>query len=513
MPSPCHRPVHLLLAALTAMWASLSACALGPLPTALPSPLSAPTAWSADAGEAPGWAASAASASASASATVAASPTMPVTSGTSPPSPLGAWWSRFNDPLLSQLVTQALAANTQVLGAQASLREARALRDVSAAGLSPAMAMSASAGRGRSGGAPASNLYQTGLDASWEIDVFGGRRHALDASEATARASAMSLGDVQVSVAAEVALAYMAWRGTGSRLLIASQNLASQQETLQLTLWREQAGLVTTLESAQARTAAEQLRALVPSLQASLAQSRHALSVLTAQAPEALVLVLPTVPSLPQADPALTLAIPADTLRQRPDVRAAEAQVEAAVALVAQARSARWPVFTLSGSLGLSALTLNSLGQAASVASSVLAGVGLPLFDGGASRAQVRAQLAAQDLMQSSWQATVLLALQEVEDALAALRGDRDRLLHLQAAAEAATQAALLATQRYGSGLIDFQTVLSTQRTQLSAQDAVALTQTDLGSDHVRLYKALGGGWQADHNDTNPASAEGGAAR
>jgi multidrug efflux system outer membrane protein len=490
MPSPFHRPAHWPLAALTIAVAALSACAGGPSGTALPSPVKAPTSWSADAGEAP------------------VSPPSP-----SPPSPLGAWWSRFHDPVLSQLVTQALAANTQVLGAQASLREARALRDVVADGMEPSLGASASAGRSRVGRTPASNLYQSGLDASWEIDVFGGRRHALEASEATARASEMSLGDVQVSVAAEVALAYIAWRGTGSRMLIANQNLDSQQETLQLTLWREQAGLVTTLDSAQARTSTEQLRALLPSLQASLAQSRHALSVLTAQAPETLVLVLPAGPAMPQADAELTIAIPADTLRQRPDVRAAEAQVEAAIALVAQAESARWPVFALSGSLGLSALTMGTLGQAGSIVSSVLASASLPLFDGGSSRAQVRAQIAAQDLMQSSWQATVLLALQEVEDALAALRGDRDRLRHLQAAAEAATLAALLATQQYGSGLIDFQTVLTTQRTQLSAQDAVALTQTDLGSDHVRLYKALGGGWQPDQSDTTSARAEGGAAR
>ena len=416
------------------------------------------------------------------------------------------WWLRFDDPLLSTLVSQALQTNTSVVGAHAALRQARALRDVSAAGMGPTLGGSASAQRSQAGESSASNNFRAGLDANWEIDVFGARRNALNSSEASAQASAANLGEVQVSIAAEVALSYIALRAAQARLLIAQDNLASQQETLQLTQWRLQAGLVSSLESEQALGATEQTRAQLPALWTSIEQSSHALAVLTGQAPASLAMRLATPVAVPQTSDALTLGIPAETLRQRADVRAAEYQVLAAMGRVAQADAARLPSFRLSGSLGLSALTLGALTNGTSLASAVLAGVSVPLFDGGAGRAQVRAQQAALDQSLSAYKAVVLTALKEVEDALVALRGDRERLLRLQHASDAASNAALMARQRYDSGLIDFQTVLSTQRSQLSSQDSVATARAEVSADHVRLVKALGGGWQPDNLD-GPSSA------
>jgi outer membrane protein, multidrug efflux system len=416
-------------------------------------------------------------------------------------SSLSQWWLRLHDPLLAQLVAQALQSNNSVSSAQAALRQARALRDATAAGLLPTVDASASAQRSRSGGNSAANSFHVGLDASWEIDVFGANRSAVQASEATARASAASLGDVKVSIAAEVALNYITLRSGQARLAIATDNLAAQQETLQITLWRLQAGLISSLEAEQARGAAEQTRAQLPAFQTSIEQTLHALALLTGQPPAALATILAAAAPVPQAANDLALSIPAETLRQRPDVRAAEHQVTAAMARVSQAWAQTLPSFRLSGSLGLDALTLGSLTHGASVASALLAGVTMPLFDGGAARAQVRAQQAAMDQAQSGYQAAVLTALKDVEDALVALRGDRERLLHLQQAADAASNAALLARQRYSSGIIDFQTVLETQRTQLSTQDSVAGARADVASDHVRLYKALGGGWQPGGSD------------
>lgn len=412
-------------------------------------------------------------------------------------SSLSEWWLRFNDPLLGRLVTQSLQANTSVQTAQAALRQARALRDVSAAGLLPAVDASASVQRNRAD-RRLTNSIAAGVDASWELDIFGVRRSALNASEATVRASAASLGDVQVSIAAEVALDYIALRSAQARLAIADSNLLSQQETLQITQWRLQAGLVTSLEAEQARASAEQTRALLPPLQINIEQNRHALAVLTGRPPAALSALLAAVSPVPQAADHLALSIPAETLRQRPDVRAAEHRVTAAAASVAQAEAARLPNFSLGGSLGLNALTLGSLTNAASVVATLLAGVTMPLFDGGAARAQVRAQQAALDQDVMAYQAVVLSALQDVENALIALRNDRLRLLSLQNAAAAAGNAALMARQRYRSGLVDFQVVLETQRTQLTTQDSVASAAADVSSDHVRLYKALGGGWQPD---------------
>jgi NodT family efflux transporter outer membrane factor (OMF) lipoprotein len=410
---------------------------------------------------------------------------------------LTAWWQRFDDPQLEALVGQALQANTSVQGAVAALAQAQALRDVAAAALWPSGQASASAQHGTAGGASTGKHFQVGLDASWVIDLFGAARAARDAGDASAGASQASLGDVQVQIAAEVGLNYILLRTAQVRSSIASENLASQQETLQITLWRQQAGLVSSLEAEQARAAVEQNRAQLPLLQTSIVQTQHALAVLTGRPPADLPGLVDSrlAAAVPQAREALALSIPAQTLRQRADVRAAEYQVAAALARVGQAQAQRWPSFAIGGSLGLDAASVGALGNGAAVLSSLLASVTLPLFDGGALRAQVRAQQAALAQAQQVYRASVLTALLQVEDALVALRDDRLRLASLRQAADAAANAATLASQRYGSGLIDFQTVLETQRTRFATQDGVASALADVGSDHVRLFTALGGGW------------------
>ncbi|MET0682111.1 MAG: efflux transporter outer membrane subunit [Casimicrobiaceae bacterium] len=423
-------------------------------------------------------------------------------------SSLAQWWLRFDDPLLAQLIGQAMQANTSVTSAEAAVRQARALRDVSAAALLPFVSGSASAQRSSAGGKSLGNSFRTGLDASWELDIFGENRSALNASEAALGASGATLGDVRVSIAAEVALNYITLRGMQARMAIAEDNLETQLETLQITEWRVQAGLATSLDAEQSRASTEQTRALLPALRTAIEQSRHALAVLTGKPPAALATMLAASGPIPKAPAALALSFPAETLRQRPDVRAAEYQVTAAIARVSQADAARYPSFRIGGALGLASVTLGALTSGTSVLSSLLANVTMPIFEGGALLAQVRAQQAVLDQAHSAYQAAVLTALKDVEDALVALQGDRDRLGHLQLAAEAAGNASLLARQRYGSGLVDFQTVLDTQRTQLTTQESVANATIDLGADHVRLYKALGGGWNPNDSDTATASAK-----
>ena len=469
MPSPCSRTRPPLAAGLLAALVLLTGCAaVAPPGTSVPD-LAVPTAW--------------ASAPVSTGAPGAAA------------TPLTAWWQRWGDAQLTGLVTQALQAHTSVRSAQAALQQARAQADVQGAALLPGVDASGSAQRSRSGGSTG-NSFQLGLDASWEPDVFGRLGAGVSASAADVRAAQAGLEQAQVVLAAEVAVNYLTLRSVQERLAIARRNLASQRETLQITDWRVQAGLSTSLVSEQARAAAEQTAAQIPQLQTSLAQTRHALAVLTGQAPGALDAQL----DAPQATPAppddLALAFPAETLRQRPDVRQAEERISAALARVSQADAARYPSFRISGSLGLRALTLGALGNGASVAHALLGGISVPLFDGGAARAQVRVQEAALEQARVGYEATVLAALQEVEDALVALQGERERQVRLQAAAQAAGNAALLAQNRYQSGLIDFQSVLETQRTLLSTQDGVATSAANVALGHVRLYKALGGGWQ-----------------
>ncbi|WP_425261819.1 efflux transporter outer membrane subunit [Rubrivivax sp. RP6-9] len=413
------------------------------------------------------------------------------------PSDLAAWWSQFGDPQMAPLVQAALQQQTDITTAQARLRQARAARALAGAQLAPTMNASGSAQASANEGSPRTQRWSAGLDAGWEADLWGAGAAGVRAADATLAASALTLAHTRVSVAAEVALTLLELRGTQARTAIAERNLASQQQTLQIVQWRHEAGLVTQLDVAQARTAVEQTRAQLPALAGSAAQSMHALAVLTGQAPGALQAQLATPVPLPAAPPALALAIPAEVLRQRPDVQAAERRLQAAAARVDEADAARLPSLSLSGSIGLNALRLSALGSGAGAAS-LLAGVNLPLFDGGRLRAQVQSQEAARDEAAVAWRATVLAALQEVEDALVGLRAAREQLAAQQAAAASAQTAATLADQRYRSGLVDFTSVLQSQRTLLSAEDSVAGTSTALATAHVRLVKALGGGWNPD---------------
>jgi len=405
------------------------------------------------------------------------------------------WWNDFHDPMLAELINRAMLANPNISSAQAALQKARALRDVNLAANRPNLTVSGSVQRNTADEGPSNVVFRGGLDASWELDVFGANRSAVANSEAELRAAIANLRDVQLSMTAEVALAYIQLRSLEAQLDIAQRNLGSQSETLQITDWRAQAGLVTSLEVEQAQTAASQSAAQIPALQSSLNQARHSLAVLTGQTPNELEAELLATGPIPQIDAQVANVIPADSLRQRADVRAAEARISASIAAVDEARKARLPKFRLGGSLGLTALTLTGFSNGAALATQILGSAAMPILDGGASKARVRVQQAALAQTRAAYQSTLLTALKEVEDALIALHYDRERLGYLQQAATSADNAAGLAQNRYNSGLIDYQTVLQTQRTLLGAQVSVANLQADLSSGHVRLIKAMGGGW------------------
>jgi outer membrane protein, multidrug efflux system len=410
--------------------------------------------------------------------------------------PLAQWWRAFGDATLVELVDAALRANTDIETAQANLRAARAARAQAAAALWPSFSASVSAQRTAGGErAVPGNVFVAGVDAAWEADIFGATRHGVAAQDALERASAAALGAAQVSVAAEVALAYVDLRAAQVRLGVARENLASQEQTLQISRWRQQAGLATSVEVEQAITAVEQTRAQLPVLQAAAANAAHAVAVLCGQAPAALAQRLAVAAPLPQPPAGFGAGIPAAVLRQRPDVAAAEQQWRAAAEQVGQADAQRLPSLGLAGSLAWTGATLGSLGSAAA-ARSLLASLSQPLFDAGLRDARLAARQAQLDAAQAGYRASVLKALQEVEDALAALAAIGERQAALHGALAAARNAALLATQRHASGLVDFQVVLETQRTLLNVQDAFAVSQAELAADHVRLYKALGGGWR-----------------
>lgn len=405
-------------------------------------------------------------------------------------------WQRLDDALLSALVDEALQASPDLRSARARLREARARRAVARSGQFPSLTASATGSRSESGDATR-DAYSAGFDASWELDVFGGVRRGVEAAAADLDRAVADLGDTQVSLAAEVALNYIELRALQIRLRIARDNLASQSETLQLAEWRAQAGLVSEQDVEQARTNREQTRAQIPNLETSSVEAEHRLDLLLGKAPGTLHARLAAVGELPGVPAGIAVGIPADVLRQRPDVRAAERQLAAETARVGVAQAARYPSFRLSGSIGIEALSFGDLADDGDSTSSLLGGITAPIFDAGRLRNQVTIQDAVREQALVAYEQAVLTALQEVENALVALARNRERVEALTNAAAAARNAAGYARQRYGAGLVDFQSVLDTERSVLSVEDSLASARAEGVLSLIRLYKALGGGWSA----------------
>lgn len=424
---------------------------------------------------------------------------------------LTRWWTTLDDPQLSELIEQALAANPDVRTAQARLREARARRALAQANLAPTVTGSASAtrnnGSAETGSGNTYELYRAGFDANWEADIFGGRRRAIEAAQADLESSAASLEATRVTLAAEVALNYVDVRQFQVLLEVARRNLATQAETWQLTDWRTQAGLGSALESEQARTALEQTRALIPNLESQLAQAQDRIVALLATTPGALPPGLVAAGALPVARDRVAVGIPADVLRQRPDVHAAERRLAAETARIGEVTATRYPDFTLSGSIGLEALTFSALGNSAALAKSLAAGVSGVLFDGGRTRSRIEIQESLRDQALIAYEAAIIAAIQEVESALAALQHSNTRQQVLRDAVESARNAALYALQRYRSGIVDFQAVLDTQRTVLVVEESLAAAQANNATALIQLYKALGGGWTPVSSEPRPAGA------
>lgn len=417
-----------------------------------------------------------------------------------PATDLTQWWRHFHDPLLSRLIEEALVANPTVEGATAALQQARALRDVAEAGLWPRGQGTGSARRSTQGTAAsnraASTLVSLGIEESWTLDVFGAKRSALAAQQAAVWSRMANLGDYRVQIAAELATTYINLRTAQARLDLAQQTLSSQSHTRQLVVWRRQAGLVSALDSDQADFAFASTQASLPALENAITQSSHALSVLTGRPPRELVGLLQEVRPMPVVETNLVLTLPAETLRRRADVRAAEFAVLEAFGRLGQAEAATKPSFILGGSIGLSAAGLGTLLNGSSLLTALSASFQLPLGAGPA--AQVRADQAGVEQAKHAYRGTVLVALRDVEDALERQREDQAALASLTSANAAASRAYGLAQIRYRSGLIDFQTVLDTERAAFSSRDALVTARASLSLDLITLYKALGGGWEAD---------------
>ncbi len=433
------------------------------------------------------------------------------------PAGLAAWWTRFNDPELDRLVQRALAGNLDLQSAASRIRQARQQEIIAGAKALPTLTATGAlaglrtgGGGGNSGGSGSSggfslptelDLYSAGFDATWEIDIFGGTRRAVESARASTEAALWSQRDAQVSLTAEVANDYLAYRALQQEIATVTALRQREQDTLDIVRSRAQAGLVTQLDVEQERNQLAAIRAQLPQLQAEARAQVHALGVLLGQQPEALSDELAAVAPPPAVPAALPVGLPSDLLRRRPDVREAERQLAAATADVGVATADLYPKFDL---VGLASLAAVSTGGGFSDPSFSGGGAGViqwPLFQGGRVRANIAVNEEKRTQAYLAYQKAVLGAVRDVEDALARYGGEQQHNVALQQARTAAERSLVIARDQYAHGLVNGLNVLSSEQSLLRAEDQLAQSNGALTQALASLYKALGGGWSEAQAD------------
>jgi NodT family efflux transporter outer membrane factor (OMF) lipoprotein len=423
---------------------------------------------------------------------------------------LQTWWTVFDDEKLTELVMRSAEGNLDLEVALWRVEEARALRGVVSSINKPQVGFSADANRslpsdnGALGdfapedGFEAGNQFTAGFGASWEIDVFGRIRRQVEAADAATQASVESYRDVLVSLYAETALAYVNVRASQERLRIAHANVEAQEYTLQLTKDRFDSGLVSALDVAQAESNLANTYSLIPVVERDINEGLNRLAVLLGENPGALHAELDNQVPIPHEPEAVAMGLPTELLRQRPDVRRAERLLASQTAQIGVATADLYPTFSLAGFLGVEALSASDLGSG----DSVTWNLGLPIrwniFSGGRIRSQIRAEEARTNQALATYEQTVLNALEESENAMVAYVKEVQRRERLSQAVDATQRSLELVLTQYTAGLTDFQNVLDTQRTLLLREDELAVAEGLVVGNLVRLYRALGGGWDPD---------------
>ena len=418
------------------------------------------------------------------------------------PETLADWWNAFDDPILTDLIERAAMQNLDVKAAQASVREARWNLVSSGASLYPFLDANGTVEKSEASSNAMmdmgeSDFYRTGFDARWEIDVFGGTRRRVEAAAAALQSERENLKAVWVSLAGETAQAYIAVRTAQMRLQVAEASLQSQVETHQVLKSRFEAGLCDELVVSQASYNAERTRAAIPTIQSNLESQKNSLALLTGTMPGELHELLQETKSIPVSPFEVVVGIPADTLRNRPDIRVAERQLAAQTARIGEAEADLYPRFTLLGSIGLESLKADQFFGADSGVWSIGPSVSWPIFHAGSIRSNIEIQNARQEQLLARYEKAVLVAVKEVRDALVDYAREQERQDALAAAVDSAELAVKLAKDKYKSGLADFVNVLDAQRSLFSLRDELATSRGAISSNLVRLYKALGGGWSA----------------
>ena len=452
---------------------------------------------------------------------------------TSDAADLSDWWMAFDDPAMVDLVKVALVNSPDLREAAGRVLEARYRRAATAGERLPQVEADASytrsrqsetigddgfaaLGAGSTGGSaggfagggfdPESDLFQAGLSANWELDLFGRIGRRVEAADARVQSELADFYAVRVSLAAEVGLAYVDVRSLQNRLSIARQNADLQRRSLDLARARFDNGLSSELDVAEALSNLQQTLAEIPTLTSDLQAAKNRLSLLTGRLPGAVDAELESETDagvVPVPPTTVAVGVPTDLLRRRPDIRSAERDVAEAVASVSAARADQYPRFSLGGTFGFASDDLDQLFDWDSRTFGIGPSVSWPIFQGGTLRALVKAEDAVTLQRVAAYERSVLSAMQETSDALTAYGQSRQRQAVLGEAVAAARRAVEISDAQYRQGIIEFDRVLDAQRTQFLAEDAKALADANVSINLIGLYRALGGGWDAPIDDTD----------
>jgi NodT family efflux transporter outer membrane factor (OMF) lipoprotein len=421
-----------------------------------------------------------------------------------------AWWTSFNDGELDSLVQRAAQANPDLRVAEARLRQARAVRQMSAADLWPTLDASGSFARAKQsknqpliGSLPLPanfpfeySVYQAGFDASWEIDLFGAKRRALEATTADWEAAVESRDDAMVTLLAEVARNYVELRGGQLRLDISHRNLKLQEEALELTRARFQTGVANELDVTRAAALLASIQAAVPPLEAAVRASMYTLAILVGRDPGDLVAELTPTKPIPLVPPEIPIGLPSDLLSRRPDVRRAERQLAAETARIGVAKSDWFPKLSLTGDAGLESVSLGKWFTPGSEFWSLGPSLQWRALDFGRVRAEVSAQTAVQEAALAAYEKTALASLLEAESAVVAYAQEQNRHGALTEEVAENRRSLEMANGLFREGRVNFLDVLDAERSLYQSEDELAVSDQAVSIDLITLYKALGGGWE-----------------
>ena len=424
-----------------------------------------------------------------------------------PDATLLTWWTVFDDPALNELIDRARLGNLNLRTAASRVAAARASLAITRGERLPTVDGTGQTSRARQSddgwlaqvapkdGFEAQNLYEIGLDASWEIDLFGRVRRSIESSQAQYESTLETERDVMVTLFAEVAMTYIEVREMQRRVEYATQNIYVQTEALGLAQERYDTGLSSQLDVVQAKATLGMTEAAMPDLETAKNQALYRLAVLLGQDAGSLQSEFVAPAAIPSPVGRITLGLPMDVVRQRPDVRAAERRLAAQSAQIGVATAALYPSFTLSGFVGLQTRSVNDLFSS----DSEMWGASLPfswnLFDGGRVRSNIELQKELTEMHLLEYRQAVLQALAEVESALVAYNNEQEKLAALRRATEATMEGVRLAMVQYDTGLTNYNNVMTMQRDLFQLQDQLAASEAQLDFELIALYKAVGGGW------------------